>query len=151
MTKMFVDLMNRLLGEAPQPDPQGDYRRSLAALLVRCARIDDDYAPAERTRIDRILARRYGLSDADAAALRTEGEALEQEAGDTVHLTKAIKGGVPYEERGGIVEALWQVALADSDRDQAENAFLRLVVKLLGVNDVDSGLARQRAQNRLAR
>lgn len=150
MTRMFVDLMNRLLGEAPQPDPQGDYRRSLAALLVRCARIDDDYAPTERMRIDRILASRYGLDDTEAAALRAEGEALEHEAGDTVHLTRAIKDGVPYDERGAIVEALWSVALADADRDHAENAFLRLVVKLLGVNDVDSGLARQRAQDRRA-
>ena len=150
MHSMFADLMNRLLGEAPQPDPQGDYRRSLAALLVRCARIDDDYAPAERARIDRILISRYGLTESQAAELRAEGEALEQEAGDTVHLTKAIKDGVPYEERGAIVEALWQVALADADRDHAENAFLRLVVKLLGINDVDSGLARQRAQQRLS-
>lgn len=146
---MFADLMNRLLGEAPQPDPHGDYRRSLAALLVRCARIDGDYAPAERARIDRILSQRYGLTAAAAADLRAEGESLELEAGDTVRLTKAIKDGVPYEERGAIVEALWTVALSDHDRDSEENAFLRLVVKLLGVNDVDSGLARHRAQSRL--
>ncbi|MEM8788563.1 MAG: TerB family tellurite resistance protein [Pseudomonadota bacterium] len=144
---MFADLMSRLLGEAPQPDPETDYRLSLAALLVRCAKIDEIYAATERRTIDAILAQRYALSPAEAAALRGEAETLEHEAGDTVHLTKTIKSGVPYEERGAIVEALWRVVLADDDRDHAENAFLRLVVRLLGVNDVDSGLARQRAQS----
>lgn len=143
---MFNDLMNRLLGDAPQHDPQEDYRRSLAALLVRCARVDDVYADSEKAVIDRVLRTRYGMDEAGAAALRRDGEALEAEAGDTVSLTRVIKHGVPYEERGGIVEALWSVALADDDRDYEENAFLRLVVKLLGVNDVDSGLARQRAE-----
>ena len=70
---------------------------------------------------------------------------MEATAGDTVHLTKAIKDGVPYEERSAVVEALWSVVLADDDRDHAENAYLRLVVKLLGLSDVENGLARQRA------
>lgn len=142
---MFADLLNRLTGAAPQTDPVQDYRLSLAALLVRLAQADDVYASSEAAMIDRILAERYGMSPAAAAALRAEGEALEAEAGDTVHLTRAIKDGVPYEERSAIIEALWRVVLADDDRDHAENAFLRLTAKLLGVNDVDSGLARQRA------
>jgi len=144
---MFAELLNRLTGNEPAPDREMDYRVALAALLVRCAHADDDYAQTEASMIDDILAARYGLSPIDAAALRRQGEAAESEAGDTVHLTKAIKDAVPYEERTAIVEALWRVVLADADRDYAENAFLRLVVKLLGVNDVDSGLARQRASN----
>ena len=143
---MFAELLNRLSGRAPAPDRSMDYRVALAALLVRCARADDEYAGVESQMIDDILAARYAISPIDAAALRHQGEVAEAEAGDTVHLTKAIKDGVPYEERTGIVEALWRVVLADDARDYEENAFLRLVVKLLGVNDVDSGLARQRAQ-----
>ena len=148
---MLGDLLNRLTGAAPQPEPEADYRRSLAALLVRCARIDGQYDPDEVARIDRILATRYALSPDAAAALRAEGEALEAEAGDTQHLTSAIKTGVPYEERGAIVEALWSVVLADDARDNSENALLRLVVSLLGVNDVDSAHARQRAAAALGR
>jgi len=143
---MFADLLNRLLGDAPQPDPELDYKQAMAALLVRCARADDEYAVAEVAEIDAVLTSRYGLDSAATTALRQEGEALEQEAGDTVHLTKAIKSGVPYEERTAVVEALWRVVLADDDRDHSENAFLRLVVSLLGVSDVDSGLARQAAK-----
>ncbi|WP_112323117.1 TerB family tellurite resistance protein [Oceanibium sediminis] len=143
---MFADLMNRLLGTAPQPDPEEDYRQSLAALLVRCAKVDYEYAAAEQARIDEILALRYGLDAHAAAALRGDGETLEAEAGDTVHLTQVIKNGVPHEERGAILEALWSVALADEARDHTENAFMRLAVKLLGLSDVENGIARQKAK-----
>ena len=90
---MIGDLFRRLLGEEPQPDPDQDYRLSLAALLVRCAKVDDVYDDEEQARIDAILAARYGLDAASAAELRDRGEAIEAGAGDTVHLTKAIKEG----------------------------------------------------------
>ena len=65
---------------------------------------------------------------------------------DTVRFTRAIKDAVAYEDRAAVVESLWQVVLADGVRDDAENAMLRMTASLLGVNDVDSALARQRAQ-----
>ncbi|MDH5798542.1 MAG: TerB family tellurite resistance protein, partial [Paracoccaceae bacterium] len=52
----------------------------------------------------------------------------------------------PYEDRLGVIEALWSVVLADGRRDHEEDALLRLVSNLLGVNDRDSALARQRVQ-----
>ena len=84
--------------------------------------------------------------DADqAATLRQTAEALEAEAPDTVRFTRAIKEEVPYEERFNVVRALWQVVLADGARDAEEDALMRLLASLLGVNDRDSALARQRA------
>ncbi|MBT6097182.1 MAG: TerB family tellurite resistance protein, partial [Marinovum sp.] len=74
-----------------------------------------------------------------------DGETLEQEAPDTVRFTRAIKDAVPYDDRTAVIEALWQIALADGDRDDDEDALLRLVAKLLGISDVDNAAARQRA------
>ena len=51
---------------------------------------------------------------------------------------------MPYEERSGLVEALWRVAAADGINAD-EHGLMRLVANLLGVADQDSGLARQRA------
>ena len=47
-----------------------------------------------------------------------------------------------------MIEALWGVVLADGVREAEENALLRLVANLLGVNDRDSNLARQRVENK---
>jgi uncharacterized tellurite resistance protein B-like protein len=145
---MFADLLGRLTRPDPEPLDQDDARLALAGLLVRVARSDGDYAEDERHRIDRILAERNGLAPADAEALRADAEVLESEAPDTVRFTRAIKDAVPYEERASVIEALWAVVLADGVRDAEEDALLRLVSNLLGINDRDSALARQRVAKR---
>lgn len=145
---MFGDLIRRLVDPEPAPLPDPDARLALAALLVRIARSDDMYAESEIDRIDRILVRRYDLSPFEAARLRGQAESLEQEAPDTVRFTRAIKEAVPYEHRSAVVEALWAVVLADGVRDDEEDSMIRLVANLLGVNDRDSALARQRVESR---
>lgn len=143
---MFADFLNRLFQPAPDELPDSDARLALAALLVRVARSDNDYASDEKDRIDRILATRYGLSPFESSDLRQQAESLEAEAPDTVRFTRAIKEAVPYDDRLAVVRALWQVALVDGARAQEEDALLRLVANLLGVSDVDSALARQHAE-----
>lgn len=145
---MFRDFLTRLTQPQPAPLDDGDARLALTALLVRIARSDNDYAQAERDRIDRIATARYGLGPFEAAQLRARAEELEAEAPDTVRFTRAIKEAVAYEDRRAVVEALWSVVLADGERAQEEDALLRLVANLLGVNDRDSALARQRAAQR---
>ena len=146
---MFDDLLRRLAAPRPETLPEPDQRTALAALMVRIARADGLYAPVEKARIDRVLARRYGLDEAAATALRSDGESLEAEAPDTVRFTRAIKDAVPFEGRFGVMRALWSVALADGERDAEEDGLLRLAASLLGVNDKESALARQEAQQTL--
>jgi uncharacterized tellurite resistance protein B-like protein len=143
---MFAKLLRQL--SQPQPDRLGadDVQLALAALLVRVARADDTYAQAEASRIDRVLADRFALSPFAAAALRAEAETLETEAPDTVRFTRALKAAVPVEDRAGLLTALWHVALADGARDQDEETLIRTVVPLLGLTDVDSALARRKAE-----
>lgn len=145
---MFKTLLNRLNGtNTNDPLSTDDARLAMAALMVRVARADHDYAPAEVAVIDALLMRRYGLDTAETAALRAEAEELEANAPDTVRFTRLIKSAVPYEDRSAVAESLWRIVLADDKRHHHEDAFLRLVVSLIGVSDRDSGLARQRAQN----
>lgn len=141
---MFADFLKRLTAPDPAPLPDMDARLALTALLVRVARSDGAFDDSEKTRIDRIVTARYGLSPFEAAKLRGDAETLESEAPDTVRFTRAIKDAVPYEDRIAVIEALWQVVLADGVREAEEDALLRLVSNLLGVNDRDSALARQR-------
>lgn len=147
---MFSDFLTKLIQPDPPTLPDGDARLALAALLVRIARSDGEYAHEEVERIQHVLAKRYDLTADAAGALRREAEALESEAPDTVRFTRAIKDAVPYEDRERVIEALWEVVLADGVRDAEEDGLLRLVASLLGVNDRDSALARHRAEARLA-
>lgn len=141
---MFGSFLKSLLEPQAEPLHDDDARLAMTALLVRLARADNEYAAAEIHRITQVIMARYELAEPEAIALRKTAETLEKEAPDTVRFTRAIKDRVAYEDRIAVVEALWQVALADGNRDAEEDALLRLVVSLLGVTDVDSASARRR-------
>ena len=144
----MIGFLKRLLDEdGPSAEPEHDAQLAMAALLVKVARADWDYSEVEKARIDAILQRRYGL--ADASALRLEAEVAELEASDVVQFTRAIKKAVEIEDRDSVIEALWELVLADGDRAHEEDTALRKIAPLLGINDVDSALARQRVEARL--
>ena len=139
---MFSKLFsNKTLGQTGQIDE----KQAMAALMVRIAKSDDDYAQAECERIDAILVILYHLSLEEASTLRNQAEKLEAAAPDTVRFTRTIKEAVPYENRFEVVRALWQVVFADGERDHEEDALMRLLASLLGVNDRDSAIARRQA------
>ena len=144
---MFSKLLNSVLSGEPAKLPDADARLALTALMVRIARADNFYEESEAAHIDRINVERYGLSAVEAAELRREAENAEARAADTVQFTRAIKDAVPFEDRMAVVEALWQIVLADGERDPEEDSILRLVSNLLGINDRDSAMARQRVAN----
>ncbi|MGH1416586.1 MAG: TerB family tellurite resistance protein [Pelagimonas sp.] len=143
---MFGSFLTRLTGATSGSLPAEDCRLALTALLVRVARSDGFYDADEQARILQVTQARYELSEADALTLRGLAETLEEEAPDTVRFTREIKDAVPLDDRIAVIEALWQVALADGARDQHEDALLRLVSSMLGINDRDSALARQRVE-----
>jgi len=145
---MFKALLNLLAAPHPAPLTAEDAELALAALLVRLARADDSYDEGEKMRIDRVLAMRRGLGPEAARALRARAETVEAEAPDTVRFTRALKEKIAYEDRAGVIEAMWDVALADDARAPEEEALIRLAASLLGINDRDSALARQRVEAR---
>jgi uncharacterized tellurite resistance protein B-like protein len=142
---MIKDILNAFKTKKAPPLASDDARIALAALMVRLARTDGDYAQVEITMIDRVLQKRFGLDEAATKALRAKAEELETQAPDTVRFTRAIKEAVPYEERAAVLQALWSVVLSDGHRDDDEHGLMRLVSNLLGINDRDSAFARQRA------
>lgn len=141
---MFADLLTRLVRPAPAPLSDTDARLALVSLLVRIARSDGHYDRAEHDTIHQIAMDRYKLPAGEATSLIRDAETLEAEAPDTVRFTRAIKDAVAYEDRLGVIEALWRVVLADGTRDPEEDALLRLAASLLGVTDQDSNAARLR-------
>ena len=142
---MLQAILRALSAPAPTRLPEPDARLALAALLVRVARTDGLYSAEEVEHIDRVLMARHGLGPFEVARLRSEAEALEEVAPDTVRFTRALKEAVPLEERKALAVALWEVALADGERDAGEDNELRVLARLLGLTDVESAEARHMA------
>ena len=144
---MIADLLRKLGGEAPLT--QDESRLAVAALLVIAAHADHQYEEAERGQIERVLAARYGLNPAAAAALRAEGEEAERASLDIYRFTSRVKKHIPYEERAAVIEAMWRVVLADGVREQQEEALMRRVADLIGLDPRESIEARRRVEGRV--
>lgn len=143
---MWTQILNTLLGNsADEPAPAADAELALAALLVRVARADGVYDTHERGLILRLVQRRGGLSHDEAEDRLHAAEALEEQSADTVRFTRDIKAATSPEDRQAVMQDLWSIVLADGARDPGEDQLMRLSASLLGVSDVDSALARQRA------
>ncbi|MEM7242299.1 MAG: TerB family tellurite resistance protein [Pseudomonadota bacterium] len=147
---MFKAIMETLGGKSASTEDPLSVETAMAVLHVRLARSDGDYDAKEIALIKSELSGLFDLSKQEAAEHLHEAESLDDGGPDHVRFTKVLKDDIAYEHRGRLVESLWKVALADGVRDFEEDGFMRLIVNLLGVNDRDSALARQRAQKTLS-
>lgn len=147
---MFDKLFARFKPAAPEKQSGDDdpLALSVAALLVEAARMDEQYEASEVVIIDRALKAKFGLSDADAAALRANAETAQECATDIQRFTKIAKS-MSADEKIGLVESLWEIVLSDGTRDAFEDTLMRRICGLIYVDDQDSGAARARVATRL--
>lgn len=144
----MIDVLKSLFRPSPvAPDIPPDL--AVAALLVEAARADGSYGADDRHAVDALLTEMFDISDPES--LRQKAEAAQQDAADLVRFTRVVKNGLKLEQRIALVEALWQVVLVDHHRDPHEDALLRHLAPLLGIDDRDSAQARQRVQVRAGR
>ena len=129
----------------PEPLPQPDAQLALGALLVRVAFADHEYRAAEVGQIDRILAATFNLKPLDAAKLRATCEALERHAPGTPEYARILREEVDYADRKALADAMWSVALADGERDDAEETMLEQIEAALGLTQADIDDARTAA------
>jgi uncharacterized tellurite resistance protein B-like protein len=149
---MFDALLRILTGaaDAGAADERGDPAFALAALLIETARSDDRVEAGERRIIELALARRFGLAPWEIARLLAAAEAGATRAADLYHFTRVVVDNFGEEERVGVIEMLWEVALSDGALTGDEDALIRRVAGLIYVSDHDRGDARRRARERLA-
>ena len=141
---MFKHLFNLQKNKSKQE--RTDPEILLASLLIKAARIDNEYTNSEKMQIEKILKKKFNISDSKAKEIRLSGEELEIKTVDTVQITREIKKDVPFEKRQALAEDLWSIVLADEKRTDDENSFMRTCIKLIGLSDVESAIARKEAK-----
>lgn len=142
----MIDALKSLF--RPRPSASGrDIAPELAVavLLVEAAKADGSYSADEREAVTALLSEMFDFSPPDSPdALRARAEEAQAVAPDLVRFTRVIKFGIDHSERLSLIEALWKVVLIDHHRDPHEDALLRHLAPLLGVDDRESVHARQR-------
>jgi uncharacterized tellurite resistance protein B-like protein len=146
---LFDALLRLLNGLDDGGDQRHDPAYALAVLLIETARSDDRVESREKSIIGRVLARRFGLSPDEVAALVSAAEQGARQAVDLYHFTRVVVENFTEAERIAVIEMLWEVAYADGELSGDEDALIRRVAGLIFVSDRDRGEARRRARERL--
>jgi uncharacterized tellurite resistance protein B-like protein len=107
--------------------------------------MDDDFNLEERRAIEHVLSERFDLSAEKLHDLYVAAERAVRGSTQFFPFTRQIVKNISHEERGQILEMMWQVAYADGVLDPQEDMLLRRIAGLIHVDDRERGLARQRA------
>lgn len=127
---------------AEQPMPA---EVAVAALLVEAALVDGVYVNIESDMIAEILLESFEFDADKADAVLAQAETLAEEAVGSHQFTKHAKK-LALPDRVKVIEAIYRVVLADGERSDEEEAYVRQVAGLLYVDDVSRAEARKRAE-----
>ena len=134
------------------PLPQPDARLALGVLLVRVAKADRAYLFEELEQIDRIIAHQNNVDPLQAAKTRAMCEKLDSAVSSTATFVELIKRSVAYADRLAMVEALWNVVVADGIEQKQELELVTWIEDHIGVErrDADAAHAKARAAKGLS-
>jgi uncharacterized tellurite resistance protein B-like protein len=144
-------LEDRLPGGTGAPDPQESeqaVRLATSALLFEIARADGVIRDEERTVMRASIQATFGLSKQEADELADLAERESRTATSLYELTHVVDQTLSAEEKKRVVELLWLVAFADSEKDPQEEALVRRIAGLLHVPHPDFINAKIRARER---
>ena len=143
---MLTRILHAFSAPKPQPLPEPDEKLALGALMVRVAKSDHHYQIEEISRIDRLLARHFGLKPIEAAKMRATCEKLEHNAPDTERFANLIRETVSFQARIDALEAMWEVLLADGVSRDEELAVIETTRIAMGLSVADNANARAIAE-----
>jgi len=151
MLKAIRDLLSELSRDRPaRRFDADDYRLAAVALLYHVVAIDGSVSDAERSRLHKLVSTYFSLDDAETDALLSAAEEADNQAVDLFGFTSVLKRALSEEERGKIVEMMWQLTYADGALHEFEDNVLWRVAELLGISSRERIRLKKAAQDKIA-
>ena len=107
---------------------------AVSKILVRTAKIDDEFHILEEQKILELLTKYFSLNDEDSKNLMQLGISEEKSATDLYAYTNTIKKSLELSERKKIIEMMWQIIVTDDNFDPYENNLVWRVAELIGIS-----------------
>lgn len=120
-----------------------------AALLIEITRADATVDEVEEQHVEALLREHTGLQDDALKQLIQEADTAVDEAVSLVDFSRVLVETLSVEERGEVVDMLWQVAYADGRIDRYEDYYVRKLADLLYVSHSRFVQAKLRASGEL--
>ena len=122
-----------------------------ATLLVYAMRLDGHTDDREIAMLEKVLKRGFDMTDEEVSILLTLANAEEEDASDLFRWTSVINAYFNEHQKMIMIENLWLIVLSDGKIDDFEANLLRRVSGLIHVSDLLSGVARKKAEMRIAK
>jgi uncharacterized tellurite resistance protein B-like protein len=122
-----------------------DVRVAACALLLELAHADGEFSDVERTRIEAILQRHFGVDADGARALMAEADSAHRDAVDHFTFTRQLVREYDTAQRVLLAEVMWSVTLADGTLDDHEGYLMRKLSSLLELEPAFLSEARRRS------
>ena len=128
---MLSNLLNRLKQPEREAEPDRLLALAAAALLLEVAWADHDIADDELTLIRDQLRAQFELPAEDVDALVAESREAHEESVGLYGYTRTINEHWSEQQKFELVNALWQLALADDGLHRYEEHTIRKIAELL--------------------
>jgi len=136
LEKFFANrLPNNHINKADQKDQRIEI--ATAALFLEMAYADFEIDPAEESQIVSALQNLFEMDRSDIVKLIREAGAERASKSDIWGFTSLIKDNFDRRERLDILEKLWLLIYADGRVDKYEDALIRKITSLLGLDHSD--------------
>ena len=129
---------NLFKNNTPKPETQSfqasNLQTAISKILVRTAKIDDEFHILEEKKILELLQSYFELNADDAQSLMEIAIKEEENATDLYAYTNVIKKELTLNERKKIIEMMWQIITTDENFDPYENNLVWRVAELIGIS-----------------
>ncbi|HEX6693391.1 MAG TPA: TerB family tellurite resistance protein [Longimicrobiales bacterium] len=115
------------------------------ALLLELAHADEQFSEGERTHIEAVLQRHFGLDDETARELMELAESERANAIDLYQFTSLIRSSYDLGQKTLLAEIMWSLVMTDGRIAHHEAHMLRKIASLLDLEPGYLAAARKRA------
>jgi len=123
--------------EQDATDDEAALHLAAAALLIEVAKSDQALEWIELDRMQEVLARDWGVAEADLADLMAVARHAAETRVSLHEQIDLINGNFSAEQKFALIRGLWQVACADKRIHHHEEALIRRLADLLYVSHTD--------------
>ncbi|WP_456440555.1 tellurite resistance TerB family protein [Caldithrix abyssi] len=132
MIKFLEKLISK---EAHSKDiDEQDLKVATAGLFIEMVYADFDVHPEEEKQLFKALHTLFNLSGTEVQELIDEARETREERHDIWRFASVLKDHLSREQRLKILTNLWQIVYADGRIDKYEDALMRKITNLLGLD-----------------
>lgn len=148
--KQFFETRIQSAMESTNDDDEQSLRLATAALMIEMTRADFEVTDDERSAVDSVLRELFAISESEAKELAVLAESEVDNAACLFDFTRMVDQSFTQPQKQRVVEMLWRVAFADTQKDHHEEYLVRKIADLIHVSHEDFIKARHRVEQGLA-